>query len=95
MIPKISLNLLREIHFEKDGKTFSGTLLIDALEQLDEGKWACFWSCDYLCENGRVYGEDALRALANCLKLIRDLIDDAIKDGWIIWWRYREDNCRL
>src|SRR5689334_25056577 len=89
----IPLKLTREIQFERNGQSLTGLLRIDRLEAISDRKWACFWSCDYICDDGHVYGEDALHSLVNCTKLIRDLFAGGTKDGLKIWWQSPGDGC--
>src|SRR4051794_9093714 len=87
----IPLQIVRQINFQKSEHSFSGELRLDRLEQIGERKWACYWSCDYMCENGRIYGEDSLQALMNCLSFIADLFRDARGNGLSIWWKSPSD----
>jgi hypothetical protein len=91
----IELNLTRQFFFEKDGKTFPAELRINRVEKLHERKWICYWSCDYVCDEGRIWGEDALHAIMNCIKLIRELLEGCERTGMQYWWKYRGDKCYL
>jgi hypothetical protein len=93
MSETIVLNLTRQINFKKNGKKFSGVLRLDRVEHVSARKWVCFWSCDYLCDQGHVFGEDPLHALVNCLALVRSLIAGAANEGLTIWWQSPGDNC--
>lgn len=93
MSETIRLNITRRLNFEKSGHVFSGTLCIDRLEKLSDRRWGCYWSCDYICEDGHVCGEDALHALLNCLSLVRDLILNAPSSGLSVWWQSPGDKC--
>lgn len=91
----IKLGMERELHFEANGKRFTGLLRIDRIEQTPKGLWSCHWSCDYLGEDGHVFGDDPLDSFARCLTLIRGLVVDAPKTGLLVWWKEVGDNCRV
>lgn len=91
----IKLGLERDLNFRADAKIFSGTLKIDRIELTSTGRWSCHWSCEYLCDDGHVFGDDPLDALVCCLRLISGLIVDAPKTGLTVWWKEIGDNGRL
>ena len=90
----IHLNFERELKFQKNQKCFKAKLAIKRIEYLiDKSRWVCFWSMDYLCQDGGVaYGLDPLDAFTNCLCIVEDLIRNEIKDKTDIWWQYKGDN---
>lgn len=91
----IPLNFERTLNFESNGKQFIGTLRFDRLERMADQKWACYWSCDYLCEDGHVFGDDPTHALLQCFRLFEGLMRGANSTGLSIWWRSPGDHCRF
>lgn len=89
---QITLNIRRRLHFAKDDKAFDGDVIISDIQAISANKWVCHWSVDHLSGQRKVYGEDALNALTNCLLVIAGLIKGAGKDGVSVWWQYSGDS---
>jgi hypothetical protein len=93
----LELKLCRELTFRIRGKVSKGSLQIHRISKIEnKDRWACYWSLAYVHpEIGRIFGEDPIDALFQCLDFIGNLIRGSEKDGLGIWWQYEGDHCGL
>ncbi len=87
------LPVRRKLNFRFRGKHRTGFVRIGSIFQKANGMWACRCQLDFIYDiGGKIYGEDPLHALTNCLSFMRSLIRGSEKDGWKIWWLYKGDH---
>src|SRR5262245_35865843 len=54
--------------------------------------WSCSWSLAPLHPTPqRIFGEDPLHALTNCLSFLRDLFERYQRSGLTFWWLHEGD----
>ena len=95
--PSIELNFQRELTFCIRGETKKGLLQIFKVRPVEgRDRWECHWSLAYVHpEVGRIFGDDPLDAIFQCLDFIGNLITGSQKNGLRVWWQYEGDSCGL
>jgi hypothetical protein len=93
----IHLNLTRTLTFVINGLETTGELQISRIEFYPKlQKWACYWSLSFIHpEESRIFGNDPLGALFQCLDFIGNLIRGSERDGLDVWWKVPGDHCGL
>jgi hypothetical protein len=96
MASEFTFRIQRELHFRIRGVSSRGVLALGGLKQEAsggrEGGWTCFWSLDNIHPKvGKIYGEDPLGALLNCINFLTTLIKEHEDLGWQIWWLQEGD----
>ena len=83
----------RPLHFVIGGEPQNGHVRIGPIEQLESGKWACFWSISFVHpEPGRLWGDDPLEALGRVLHFVGRLLRGSEEDGLVVWWQHKGDH---
>jgi hypothetical protein len=90
----ISLNLERELNFERDGQIRAGKLVVSRLEyHEDRQAWACYWSLDFIKPSPEhcLWGRDPLESLASALCMAHELVRDSGIPNLQVWWKEKGD----
>jgi hypothetical protein len=97
MANRISCRLQREVNLSSGGEQSKILLTIHGIVRVQEppGKacWACLWSLGKIHPRvGRIYGEDPLAALLNCVRFLIMVLKNEESLGHRIWW-LQEGDC--
>lgn len=93
---EIPLLLEREVTFQFGDTREKGKITLGGLERVSDRLWGCWYSISHISpERNRIYGEDPMDALANCIGFLSGLIQGSEDDGLKVWWQYAGDHCGL
>jgi hypothetical protein len=93
--------LKRQINIRSGDDVIQGCISVGGIYKIpSHDHWGCNWTLSGARitrdpDQGVIYGEDALQALALCIQFLNKLIRDAAADGLQIWWLEEGDHCAL